>query len=146
MKRPHIPENIKIIVRKQSKFRCGYCQILQRFSPIIFQFDHYIPVSKGGKTDESNLWLVCGNCNNSKSDKSECFDPETDSAHPIFNPHTDNWTEHFEWKENGAIIFGKTPVGRGTVALLKMNDERIVAVRREWISAGWHPPKDQSER
>lgn len=142
MKRTKIPEKTKIRVRKSARFRCGYCLLSQKYSPIIFQFDHLIPISEGGTNAESNLWLACGNCNSAKSDKTECFDPITKTTNPIFNPRTQNWNKHFEWSEGGAIILGKTPVGRGTVELLKLNDERVVAVRREWILAGWHPPKD----
>ncbi len=142
MKRTNIPENIKIKVRETSRFRCGYCLILQRYSPMIFQFDHYIPVSLGGTNNEENLWLVCGNCNNAKSDKTEAFDSVTKSTVPIFNPRTQIWNEHFETSKDRAIIIGKTPIGRGTVEALKLNDERVVVVRREWVFAGWHPPKD----
>ena len=142
MKRTNIPDNIKIKVRETSRFRCGYCLILQRYSPMVFQFDRYIPVSRGGTNDEENLWLVCGNCNNTKSDKTDAFDSVTDSIVPIFNPRTQIWNEHFEMSEAGAIIIGKTPIGRGTVEALKLNEERVVGVRQEWVSAGWHPPKD----
>ncbi len=142
MKRTNIPDNIKIKVREISRFRCGYCLILQRYSPMIFQFDHYIPVSLGGTNDEENLWLVCGNCNNAKSDKTEAFDSVTNSTVPIFNPRTQIWSENFEMSKDRAIIIGKTPIGRGTVEALKLNDERVVDVRREWVFAGWHPPKD----
>jgi hypothetical protein len=142
MKRAKIPDRIKNKVREISLFRCGYCLILQRFSPMIFEIEHYIPISLGGTNDEENLWLTCGNCNNAKSDKTEAFDSVTNSTVSIFNPRTQIWNEHFEWGEDGAIIIGKTPVGRGTVEALKLNDERVVAVRREWVFAGWHPPKD----
>ena len=142
MNRTNIPDHLKIKIRQTARHRCGYCLLLQKYSPIVFQFDHYNPVSKGGTNDENNLWLACGNCNNAKSDHTECFDSVPETTVPIFNPRTQNWYEHFEWDETGTIIVGKTPVGRGTVELLKLNDERIVAVRREWVSADWHPPKD----
>lgn len=142
MKRTNIPEKTKIKVRISAKYRCGYCLLSQIYCPIIFQFDHYIPITKGGTNAETNLWLVCGNCNTAKSDKTESFDSVTKTTVPIFNPRTQNWNEHFEWSENGAIIVGKTPIGRGTVELLKLNQERVVEVRREWILAGWHPPKE----
>ena len=114
----------------------------QRYSPIVFQFDHYIPISSGGTNEEDNFWLVCGNCNSTKSDKTEAFDPVTEATVPIFNPRTQKWNEHFEWSEDGTEIIGKTAIGGGTVVTLKLNDERVVAVRREWVSAGWHPPRD----
>ena len=141
MKRTSIPDHIKIKVRQSARYRCGYCLLRQRYSPIVFQFDHYIPVSNGGTNDEENLWLACGNCNNAKSDKTEAFDSLTKTTVPIFNPRTQNWNEHFEWSDDEARIVGKTAIGRATVEALKLNDERIVAVLQEWISAGWHPPK-----
>jgi HNH endonuclease len=142
MKRTNIPDHIKIKVRETARFRCGYCLILQQYSPMVFQFDHYIPISLGGTNDEENLWLVCGNCDNAKSDKIHAFDSVTDSTVAIFNPRTQIWNEHFEMSKDGTKIIGKTAIGRGTVIALNLNDKRIVAVRREWVSAGWHPPKD----
>lgn len=109
---------------------------------MIFQFDHLLPVTLGGTNDEGNLWLACGNCNNTKSDKIECFDSVSTLTVPIFNPRTQVWSEHFEWSDDKARIIGKTPIGCGTVEALKLNDERVVAVRLEWVWAGWHPPED----
>jgi hypothetical protein len=74
--------------------------------------------------------------------KPKPFDPVTNSTVPIFNPRTQIWNEHFEMSKNGTQIIGKTPIGRGTVEALKLNDERVVAVRVEWVAVGWHPPKD----
>ena len=50
------------------------------------------------------------------------------------------WQEHFEWIDNGLRLQGKTPIGRATISRLKMNQERIVRARRNWILAGNHPP------
>ena len=138
MKRANIPDHIKVKVRQSARHRCGYCLLRQRYSPIVFQFDHYIPVSSGGTNEEENLWLACGNCNNAKSDKTEAFDSVINSTVTIFNPRTQNWNEHFEW--NKEKIVGKTPCGRATVKALKLNNEIILPVRKRWIVAGWFPP------
>ncbi len=115
---------------------------METYSPTIFQIDHIIPLSKGGTNKEENLWLLCETCNRAKSDKIEVFDAKTKTTVPIFNPRTQTWNEHFEWSKDFTRIIGKTPVGRSTVAELNLNKERIAQVRKNWFSAGWHPPKD----
>ncbi|MFQ5592915.1 MAG: hypothetical protein ACE5HA_02075 [Anaerolineae bacterium] len=46
------------------------------------------------------------------------------------------------WIEEGAVIQGITATGRATVSALQMNHPDVVAVRRLWVIAGWHPPQD----
>ena len=142
MKRRNISEQLKEKVRISARYRCGYCLFSEVYSPTIFQIDHIIPLSKGGTNEEENLWLLCETCNRAKSDKTEVSDPQTKTTAPIFNPRTQIWNEHFQWSDDYSQIIGKTPIGRGTVADLNLNRERIVAVRKNWTSAGWHPPKD----
>jgi hypothetical protein len=81
-------------------------------------------------------------CNSHKADRIEAVDPESGETVRLFNPRTDRWGDHFEWIEEGALVRGKTPIGRATVAALNMNHPDIVAARRLWIVAGWHPPDD----
>jgi hypothetical protein len=40
---------------------------------------------------------------------------------PLFHPRNQTWSDHFAF--DGALVSGLTPVGRGTVRLLDMNDE-----------------------
>ena len=40
---------------------------------------------------------------------------------PLFHPRNQIWSDHFAF--DGALVSGLTPVGRGTVRLLDMNDE-----------------------
>lgn len=142
MNRTNIPERIKVKVRRTAKNRCGYCLFRQRFLPSVLRIDHITPISKAGTNTEENLWLLCENCNRAKSNKTEVFDKKTGKSVPIFNPRTQIWNEHFKWSSDQTKIIGKTPTGRGTVAELNLNNERIVAVRREWVLVGWHPPTD----
>jgi 5-methylcytosine-specific restriction endonuclease McrA len=63
MSRPYIPESLRRIVAEQAMYRCGYCQTVQAISAIKLHVEHILPVSLGGQTVESNLWLACAMCN-----------------------------------------------------------------------------------
>lgn len=57
----------KDFVLKKSKSRCSHCgKILDRTT---MTMDHYIPISKGGSNDLSNIIPLCHDCNQEKSNK-----------------------------------------------------------------------------
>ena len=61
---------------------------------------------------------------------------------PLFNPRTQQWSEHFVWSADKTTIQGITPTGRATVMVLRMNRTVIVLARQRWVSVGWHPPAE----
>ena len=99
-------------------------------------------MSAGGSDRESNLWLACRLCNNGKGAQTQALDPVTGRRVKLYNPRRQRWRAHFAWSEDGTRILGKTPCGRATVLALQLNNLIAVMVRREWVSAGWHPPHD----
>lgn len=100
--------------------------------------EHIIP----NKNDNlGNLCLSCSSCNLSKGTAITATDPQTDKAVSLYNPRKQQWHEHFQWINRGLIIEGKTDVGRATISRLKMNQQRLLRARRNWILAGNHPPK-----
>lgn len=130
----------KIIELAQN--RCGYCLSHQRYVMSKLEIEHIFPKALGGTDEEENLWLSCGLCNRYKRAQIEGFDEETKTFARLFNPRTQIWSEHFLWSADRAEIIGRTSTGRVTVAALKLNNEIAVEVRRNWIIAGWHPPKN----
>lgn len=59
-------------LRQKIKVRDNYtCQICGKYMPdgVGLHIDHIIPISKGGKTVESNLQVLCSVCNGRKHDK-----------------------------------------------------------------------------
>lgn len=56
------------IVRRDD-YRCQHCKKKLRDDEV--EFDHIIPVSKGGSSEEHNLRLTCFRCNRDKSDDYE---------------------------------------------------------------------------
>ena len=129
-------------VAEAARHRCGYCLTAQRIIGPLLEIEHIVPEAHGGSDDEQNLFLACPMCNSHKADRQEAVDPDTLVLVGLFNPRTEVWHEHFEWIEDGTVIRGKTPSGRATVAALVMNHPDVVAARRLWVIAGWHPPVD----
>lgn len=125
-----------------AQFRCGYCLTSQHIIGPLLEIEHTIPEAKGGTSEEMNLWVACPLCNSHKSDRIEAIDPETAARVMLFQPRLQRWVDHFTWSADGTIIVGKTPTGRATVLALQMNHPDIVAARRLWVAAGWHPPAD----
>lgn len=101
-----------------------------------------MPEAHGGTSEEENLFLACPMCNSHKSNRQSALDPETGVATRLFHPRSDRWLDHFEWADEGAVVRGKTPIGRAAVIALQMNHPDIVIARRLWMAAGWHPPAD----
>lgn len=128
-------------VTSRARGRCEYCQTQQAIV-VSMEIDHILPESAGGKTTLSNLCLACIGCNGFKLDHQSGFDAQTGQETPLFNPRTQNWHEHFAWSADSALVIGLTPTGRVTIERLRMNREMIIAARRLWVDAGWHPPKD----
>ena len=142
MNRKQLSDKTREKIRKSAHNRCGYCLAPQDLVYADLHFDHIEPFSKGGGEREENFWLLCPKCNYAKADKTDGFDEETGSRAPLFNPRTQNWHEHFEWSSDGLYIVGQTATGRVTVIEANLNNDLFLRVRRNWISAGWHPPKD----
>ena len=64
-----VPDSLRYKVLKKSKQRCELCGATKNDRPL--DVDHIIPRSKGGKSDESNLQVLCSKCNRSKSNKDD---------------------------------------------------------------------------
>jgi hypothetical protein len=114
-------------VRRRSGHRCEYCHIPQTFSELGFRIEHIRPRQHGGGDGPKNLALACPECNLAKGPNLTGVDPQRRQIVRLFNPRRDRWTAHFGY--DGVRILGKTPIGRATVVLLKMNDPERTRVR-----------------
>ncbi|MEG3939533.1 HNH endonuclease [Microcoleus sp. S36b_A3] len=107
----------------------------------ILEIDHIIPKAVGGTDAEENLWLVCSLCNNYKGTQTDALDSVTQTRVTLFNPRTQQWSDHFAWSEEGTEIRGVTDCCRATVTALQLNNNIAVTVRRQWEC--WrHPPTE----
>jgi len=60
--RPRIPENVRIEVWRRDSGKCARCG-----SRTNLEYDHIVPISKGGSNTARNIELLCEKCNRSKS-------------------------------------------------------------------------------
>jgi hypothetical protein len=116
------------LVRRRAGNRCEYCLLKQEHLTFsTFQIEHIMPRKHGGDDAPSNLALACHRCNSHKGPNLTGIDPETEEITPLFNPRLHVWEDHFCWDD--VIGVGLTAVGRTTVRVLNMNEERRVRLR-----------------
>ena len=125
---------LKILVRRRAGFRCEYCHFSVRLAELRFQFDHIVPRKHGGPTKAENLALACFRCNSHKGPNLSGKDPSSGRMERLFHPRVDDWTAHFRWR--GAVLFGKTSIGRTTIAVLNINRDDAVMLRRALLAGG----------
>jgi HNH endonuclease len=131
-------EALANFVRRRAADCCEYCQLPQAFSSTRFQIDHIIAEQHGGGTIESNLALACLADNNHKGPNLAGIDPRSGKRIWLFSPRRHKWSRHFRWQ--GAVLIGRTPVGRTTIAVLAINMPHRVAQRIALIAEGVFPP------
>lgn len=118
-------------VRRRAQDRCEYCHLPARFYPLPFHLDHIIARQHGGRTAIGNLALACLHCNRHKGPNIAGNDPGTGAIVRLFHPRSHVWREHFEWV--GAMLEGRTAIGRATIRVLAINDPDFLAVRAALI-------------
>ena len=135
---------ISVELQRQIRSRfancCVYCRTAVSLTVTTFEFEHIVPLSKGGETTFENLCLACPSCNRYKATRQTATDPTTQEEVELFHPQKQSWTNHFEWNEEATEIVGLTLIGRATVVVLKMNRPQLLRVRQMWVKMGEHPP------
>jgi hypothetical protein len=125
-------------VRERAGNVCDYCRLPLRYADLSFEIDHIIARKHGGRTDLRNLALSCVYCNSFKGSNIAGRDSKTKKLTPLFHPRRHKWARHFRWE--GALLVGRTPIGRVTIAVLAMNLPEMVALRETLIAEGVFPP------
>jgi hypothetical protein len=126
-------------VAERAGHRCEYCRAPEAIFNLPFEVEHIVPASRGGPDDESNLALACRACNLYKSDQQSGVDETTREVVRLFDPRRDRWDEHFRVEPEDDAIQGLTPVGRVTVACLRMNRDIQREARRSWMQLRLYP-------
>jgi hypothetical protein len=66
-----------------------------------------------------NLAWSCFDCNVYKGPNLAGVDPISGQIVRLFHPRQDTWEEHFRWRAHELV--GKTPEGRATIDVLRIN-------------------------
>lgn len=127
-------DNTRRFVRGRAGGRCEYCHLLEGLSEYPFHLEHIVARQHGGDDNPSNLALACDRCNLYKGPNLSSIDPLTGHQVPLFHPRNDDWDAHFAF--HGPEVVGRTPTGRASVRLLRMNASRRVAIRTRLLQRG----------
>jgi hypothetical protein len=122
------------MVRRRAKFRCEYCLFPEHLAELRFQIDHIIAKKHAGRGTAPNLALACFRCNSHKGANISGVDPVSAQIVRLFHPRQDAWRKHFTWR--GPRLVGLTPIGRVTIAVLKINRPDAVLVRASLLEEG----------
>lgn len=117
---------------------CEYCLVPAAFDRSGFEIDHVIAQSHRGMTVAGNLALACYWCNHYKGTNVAGVDPATRKIIRLFHPRLHKWSKHFAW--SGAVLGGRTDIGRTTAITLQINTALRVATRELLIAEGVFPP------
>ena len=67
----YIPFAMKMRIVRRDNHTCQICGVHLRDDEV--EFDHIIPISRGGSSEEHNIRLTCYDCNRDKKDESPCL-------------------------------------------------------------------------
>jgi 5-methylcytosine-specific restriction endonuclease McrA len=137
-------EALERLVWQRAQDRCEYCQLPREYSRAAFEIDHIIPRKHRGRTTASNLAGSCFYCNTFKGPNLSGIDSVTGKIVRLFHPRRHKWSAHFRW--NGALLIGKTPIGRATIAVFSINDPARLAAREALIIEGVFPPPEKARQ
>jgi hypothetical protein len=129
--------SLRDLVGNRAGRACEYCQLPEELVSTPFQLDHIISEKHQGGTTAENLAWSCLHCDSFKGPNIAGRDEQTNQTIRLFNPRCDEWQDYFTW--DGPVLRGLTPIGRATVAVLRINLPYRVAVRASLIKEGVFP-------
>ena len=139
MSSPRISRALRREVRERAKGCCEYCLLPEEQAFFAHEPDHIIATKHGGQSTIDNLALACFDCNRFKGSDIVSIDPANGELTPLFNPRTQEWSEHFSIE--GGRINPRTANGRVTELVLKLNLPSRVEVREILTNIRRYPKK-----
>lgn len=123
--------------RQRAGGYCEYCRLPEAHVATPFCVEHVVAKQHRGRDLASNLAYACMRCNLHKGPNLTGLDPKNNKLTRLFNPRRGTWAKHFRLV--GALLVGKTAIGRTTVYVLNMNEPERVALREELLDQGLFP-------
>jgi HNH endonuclease len=127
----YIPVALRRQVEERANFKCEYCCLPIEVAFYSHEIDHVIAEKHQGETIAENLALTCWRCNRHKGSDLGSFDPQTGDFSFLFNPRTQQWSDHFRF--NLAHLYGLTSEGRTTIELLQLNSNDRIEERQRLL-------------
>lgn len=137
MSEAYIAAAVRRAVRERANGRCEYYLLTEDDSYYPHEADHIISVKHGGASDPENLAWSCFDCNRFKGSDIGSIDIVSGDLIRLFHPRQDHWHDHFQLVD--AQVLPLTPIGRVTVALLRLNLPQRVEVRATLAQSGRYP-------
>jgi hypothetical protein len=129
---------LRQLVRVRAGQRCEYCHLSDSAAAAAtFHVEHVLAKQHGGSDAPDNRCWSCHRCNLHKGPNLSGRDPVTGKVVRLFDPRRQLWKRHFEWQ--GAVLVGRTQIGRATIAVLNINDPQRLQLRQILMSAGDWP-------
>jgi len=123
----YVSEALRRLVLERASLACEYCLLPDSLSFYPHEVDHVIALKHQGQTNAENLAYACWRCNRFKGSDLGSFDPQTGDFSFLFNPREQVWSEHFTLSQGE--IMGRSPEGRTTALLLKLNTKDRIQER-----------------
>ena len=108
------------------------CRRKQR--PSLSRLTTSSPASTAAAAIASNLAVACWYCNSFKGSDISGLDPQTRKLTRLFHPRRHKWSHHFRYE--GAVLIGRTAIGRTTIRVLQINCDEAVTLRESLIAEG----------
>ncbi len=130
------PGNRRDRIIERAGNRCEYCHLAQAWEPFsVFHVEHVIAQQHLSDDSDDNLCLACSHCNLHKGPNLAGIDPDSiETIVPLFHPRRDDWDDHFVW--DGALLLGKTAVGKATIHVLAINSAERQELRETLLEEG----------
>lgn len=126
----YVSDALRRLVVERADHACEYCRLPNSLSFYPHEVDHVIALKHKGTTQADNLAYACWRCNRFKGSDLGSFDPVTGDFCFLFNPRQQLWAEHFVTTEGR--VLGRSPEGRTTALLLKMNASDRIQERLQY--------------
>jgi hypothetical protein len=137
-------EKLRRAVTARARGLCEYCRSPEHFTPARYSLEHIHPrrqrADQLGKPSPGVPRLQ-------RLQRRQNYGPRPGNQPPapLFHCRQHRWQDHFAWSADSLEVVGLTPIGRATIALLRLNRLGLRNLRYALTAIQRHPPMDEAE-